>query len=761
VTGPADALISLNPYQARTLAAVFDRLFPADEHSASASEIGAVTYLDRALAGFYRSAHETYRIGLRALDEAARSAFGGGFPELAAEQQDELVAGLYAGTLPRFEVPDQQVFFALLLSHVQEGVFADPAHGGNRDKQGWRFLRHPGLWVEHTAEENLATRHVDKGGQVRDLADAGWTLDGPLAREPVRVPGYSPQRAVAAPAGDADVVVVGMGAVGGFIAPMLTAAGLKVVGFEAGPWRTAQDFVPDELNAAYYCRGDMGPKFAAERPRWRPDEGTPTRPAAYTLGRMMNGVGGSVAHWGGALRRLHPHHFAYRSWIVERFGAAALPQRTTVTDWPLTYDDLEPYYTYAEHVAGVSGSGAANPFGGPRSRDYPMPPLRPFRLGELWEKATREAGLHPYPTPVCMNSRPYNGQEATRYHPWSAGFGPFANDRWNPLFTSVPQALESGNLDLRTHCRVVRILTDAQGHADGVEYLDAAGELRAQRARTVILASYTFENLRLMFLSGHLGKSSGQLGRHFMTKFWSDVYGYVPGEVFNEHTGPAAQMCGIDDFQHVDFDSSAHGFVGGATFNIENQKLPLGIARDPVPRGVQPWGTPYKDHLRRWQSTIAVRIQPDALPYTTDYIDLDPVWRDTSGLGLPVLRVTCGLRPNEERLIGWMQAKAAELLRLMGATATWPTARFKGVLSSHDLGGARMGEDPAASVVDRDLQVHDTPGLHVFSGAVFPTAHGVNPHLTIWALAARATEQLVVRLGASSAPTAELPQHLR
>jgi gluconate 2-dehydrogenase alpha chain len=93
-----------------------------------------------------------------------------------------------------------------------------------------------------------------------------------------------------------------------------------------------------------------------------------------------------------------------------------------------------------------------------------------------------------------------------------------------------------------------------------------------------------------------------------------------------------------------------------------------------------------------------------------------------------------------------MQAKAAELLRLMGATSTWPTARFKGVVSSHDLGGARMGDDPATSVVDPDLQVHDTPGLHVFGGAVFPTAHGVNPHLTITALSARASERLVERL---------------
>ena len=124
---------------------------------------------------------------------------GAGFADLPDAQQDDLVARLWAGTLPDFTVPDQRAFAELLLAHVQEGVFADPAHGGNRDKQGWRFLGHPGLWLEHSAEENLAAEHVDKGGEVRDLADAGWTATGELAREPVRVAGYSPQRAVAPP----------------------------------------------------------------------------------------------------------------------------------------------------------------------------------------------------------------------------------------------------------------------------------------------------------------------------------------------------------------------------------------------------------------------------------------------------------------------------------------------------------------------------------------------------------------------------------
>ena len=753
MTDPArDGLISLSPYRARCVAAVFERMFPAGAHGPGAVDIGAVGYLDRALAGHDRHLREAYQLGLDALDRVARERCGTGFADCPPAEQDLIIADLEAGELPRFQVPDQREFFHILRGHLQEGLFADPAHGGNRDKAGWRFLGHPGVWLEHSAAEQSAESPVTKNGEIRSLAEAGYRLGGAAEEPPPDIPGYDPQHAVVEPPGPADVIIVGMGAVGGFVAALLADAGVRVVGFEAGGWRHRDDYCPDELGAAYYCRGDMGPKFLAEAPRWRRDDGEPTRPITFSLGRMMNGVGGSIVHWGGALRRMHPHQFAFRSHVDGRWGLDVLPEHSTVVDWPLRYADLEPYYDLAERIAGVAGDRHANPFV-PRDTDYPMPPLRPTRKGELFGSAARDLGLHPYPTPVCVNSVAYNGLPATRYHPWSAGFGSFHDDRWNPGLTSVPQALASGRLDLRTHCRVLRVLTDRDGRADGVEYLDPLGQVRTFHARTVIVASYTFETVRLLMLSadaGHpegLGGSTGQLGRHFMFKQWGDVYGYLPDTTFNSHTGPAAQMVTLDDFNSADFDSVAHGFVGGASLNVENQQLPLQIARDPLPSGVRGWGPPYQQQLRRWQHIAAVRIQPDSLAYTTDHLDLDPRHRDRSGLGLPVLRVTTDMRPNEHRLHAYMEEQCVRILERMGAVQTWPGPRLRGVASSHDLGGARMGDDPRRSVVDRDLRVHDTPGLYVFSGAVFPTCTGVNPHLTLMALTARATEQLIERLG--------------
>src|SRR5690606_33151942 len=161
------------------------------------------------------------------------------------------------------------------------------------------------------------------------------------------------------------------------------------------------------------------------------------------------------------------------------------------------------------------------------SQPVPMPPLRPFRIVDCFREATEAMGLPPHPVPVGMNSVPYDGRPATPDTAWSNGFGSFNDDKWPPAPTSLPGALTPGYLDLRTHCRVTRILTDSDGHASGVEYISASGERFVQEARTVILCSYTYENIRLLLLSGSdkhpngLGNNTGQVGQHYMTKMFA------------------------------------------------------------------------------------------------------------------------------------------------------------------------------------------------------------------------------------------------
>jgi gluconate 2-dehydrogenase alpha chain len=747
--------LTFSPAEALTATALFERLFPADERSPGATEIGVVAYVDLALAGAYADLRETYRIGLLALDAAASSWWGGPFAEGDAAAQDGLLADLERGTVVGWEVPEQRPFFETVRQHLQEGLFADPLHGGNVDKLGWRVLGHPGVWLDNSAEENLSETPVDKGGAIQSLADVGYALGTPA--KAFEVPGYDPQAGAQPPTTKADVVLVGVGGVGGVIAPVLAGAGLRVVGLEAGPYWLTADFSPDELGQAYYCRAEMGRKFLDEIPRWRTADGEPTGELTFSLGRMMNGVGGSVIHYGAWLRRFHPHHFQFRSHAVERWGEGVIPEGCTLTDWPVSYDELEPWFCRAEAMAGVTSDGGGNPFI-PRSRPLPLPPLRPFRLGEAFREATTAMGLHPHPVPVGMTSEANGGWPEMSYTAWNNGFGSWTGDKWHPGLSTVPAALATGNFDLRTHCRVVRVVTDGDGRARGVEYVDALGRRQVQEAESVILAAYTYENTRLMFLSvdgkhaDGLGNDRGQLGRNYTTKMFAHVDGFVPDKVFNRHTGPAAQGVVLDDFLAEGFDGPAHGFLGGATLGAENQFLPIQISRESLPEGVPRWGSDYKRHLQEWQHFAVVRIQPDALPYAANRLEIDPDARDRSGLGLPVVRVTYDLQPNEKRLADHMEGVSEEILRRMGATETWRGPSFTGAGSSHDMGACRMGGDPATSVVDRDLRVHDTPGLYVFGGATFPTCPGINPTLTIWAVALRAADRLVAQLKAGDAP---------
>jgi gluconate 2-dehydrogenase alpha chain len=746
----AYTFVSLNFWEASVLSAIVDRIFLEDESGPAASEIGVVTFIDLALAGPCQDLREDYRVGLAALNAAAVAAFSVDFPQCSAEDQDVLLGRLQRGELDSLPSAMQIDFFDTVRGHCLEGLFSDPVYGGNRDKSGWKTIGHPGVWLENTAEENLSTDPVDKGGVIQSLADVRTQLED-LANRIPSPRGCGESRGLLEPVEEADVVLVGVGAAGGVIAPILAGAGLKVVGLEAGPWWDLASFLPDELGTAYYCRAAMGKKFAAETPRWlRVPEG-PEQEATFSLGRMMNGVGGSAIHYGAWLRRFHPHHFRFRSHVAERWGTDRIPEGCTIADWPITYDELERYFTCLEQSIGVAGD-ETNPFLS-RSKPLPLPPMRPFTMGESFRKAATSLGLHPHPSPVGQNTLPFNGYPETTYCAWNNGFGSWTGDKWHPALTSVQQAIDTGNFDLRTHCRVIRINIGRDGRAAGVAYLDPLGRLKTQKARVVILCAYTYENVRLMFLSGDehrqsgLGNNMGQLGRHYMTKQFAHVDGYFPHSVFNRHTGPASQAVVLDDYLAEEFDSVGEGgFIGGATLGAENQFLPIQIARESLPSDVPSWGAEYKSHLRNWQHLAVVRMQPDALPYETHRIDLDPIYRDRSGLGLPVVRLTYDLMPNEIRQAEYFENRSAEILREMGATKTWTGSRFTGVGSSHDLGGCRMADSPADGVVDCNLQVHDTPGLYVFGGSVFPSCPGINPTLTMWALCLLAADRLVERL---------------
>src|SRR5215207_8653647 len=250
-----------------------------------------------------------------------------------------------------------------------------------------------------------------------------------------------------------DVCIIGLGAAGGVAAHVLTAAGLDVVGLEAGPHWAKEDFSPDEMTM-YNRRNTLGAKFNAELQTLRPDEDTPTRPADYSLGKMMNGVGGGSVHWGAWARRFFPTDFLIRSTTVERYGEEALPTDGDVIDWPFTYEELEPYYTKAEYALGISGSAYrvngevvdaehGNALEADRSAPFPMPPLRSFGWGERLKDATRRLGLHPFNVPAGVNSVPYDGRPACTYCGFCSGYGCY-NDAKASTLDHDPEGSHDG-----------------------------------------------------------------------------------------------------------------------------------------------------------------------------------------------------------------------------------------------------------------------------------------------------------------------------
>src|SRR5205809_4579237 len=213
-----------------------------------------------------------------------------------------------------------------------------------------------------------------------------------------------------------DVVIVGMGAVGGILAAELGKAGMKVIGLERGPRLTTADFsAQDELR--YFQRQDLRPNAKRQPVTWRPNPKARAMPMPVL--NYGNQAGGGTVHYGAVSWRFHEDDFRSRSQTIERYGASAIPEDSSLVDWPLSYADLEPYYDRAEYELGVSGKAGnlqgrkvdgGNVFEAPRKREFPLPPLVVDQAGQLFESAARKLGYHAFSTPRAILSLAYHGR---------------------------------------------------------------------------------------------------------------------------------------------------------------------------------------------------------------------------------------------------------------------------------------------------------------------------------------------------------------
>src|SRR6266487_3838398 len=537
-----------------------------------------------------------------------------------------------------------------------------------------------------------------------------------------------------------DVVIVGVGAAGGILAAELGKAGVKVIGLERGPRLTTQDFDPhDELR--YFQRQDLRPNIKRQPITWRPNANARANP--IPVQNYGNQAGGGTVHYGAVSWRFHEDDFRARSHTIARYGASAIPEHSSLADWPLSYAELEPYYDRAEYELGVSGKAGnlqgkkmdgGNVFEAPRRRDYPLPPLRLDQGAILFEAATRKLGYQPFSTPRAILSEPYHDRPACTYCGYCQACGCHVGAKSSILVTKLPEADATGNFKLLTGVMCYRVNSDNSGRVTGVAYYGPDGSDNTIEAELVILAPFIYDNTRLLLLSktakfpNGLANSSGQVGKHLMAHIGARVFAAFDDRYVNIYMGPSAQRHTLDDFNADNFDRAGEDFIRGAQISVAPADLeagPIGaaVSMNPPP-GIPRWGAAYRDFLAKYFARYAaINAQTENLPYADQTIDLDPNVRDA--WGLPAPRMTYDWRRlNERARIAFVQKKLEELGRVMGATHVWRSPTSPGAPGAHHEGGTRMGNDPKTSVVTRYGQSWDVPDLFIIGSSTFPTMSG-------------------------------------
>ena len=531
---------------------------------------------------------------------------------------------------------------------------------------------------------------------------------------------------------EVDFVIIGSGAAGGILAKELSTNGFRVVVLEQGPYLTESDFTHSEIEIFAQDKLTNHPKLQPNTFRKTPDEkGRHQRALAY--GRC---VGGTSVHFTANFWRFHEIDFIERSKIGPIAG-------TGFADWPITYADLEPYYTKVEWEIGVSGLAGASPFDPPRSKPYPMPPLPVKSSGVIFERGARKLGWHPYPAPMAILSQARPGRSACINCGFCLGFGCEVGAKSSSLATAIRVAEKTGRCEIRPNSYVHRIETDANGRAIGATYFDEKRNTHLQKAKAVVVCANGAETPRLLLLSANkqfpngLANSSGIVGKYLMFNTYTPVMG-VYEHPLNEYKGFAVSRV-LHDFYELD--PQKMGFYGGGGLDARIDFTPMGFAFGSLPPGTARWGKDFKAALAHdFTRTMEVSTHGTSLPVENNSFSLDPELKDA--WGLPALRVTYKDHPDDLKFTNWLIERAHEVHEAAGAQKKWSFPAQEQQFGVHLLGTCRMGNDPKTSVINADHRTHDVKNLFLCDGSSLVTSGRGQPTMTIEALAFRAADRI-------------------
>ena len=512
-----------------------------------------------------------------------------------------------------------------------------------------------------------------------------------------------------------DAVVIGTGAGGAPLLARLAAAGLKVVALEAGKhWNPATDFATDEK--------------AQEKLFWTDERlSAGNDPLPFGSNNSGTGVGGSTLHYTAYTPRAQPDDLQLRT----DFGVGE--------DWPLGFDQLEPYYDEVEQFIGVSGP-AAYPWGPARKRAYALGPLSINGAGQLMQKGCQTLGIKTSPAANAALSADYY-QEGVGHRPacTNRGFcqaGCSTGAKASMDVTYIPLAMQHG-AEIRPECFVTQLVKDESGRIRDVIY-SRNGQEERQRCRYVFLCAGTIETARLLLIN-NLANSSGQVGRNVMAhtalqvwgEFDEDVRPYkgIPGALISEDTHrPQNCNSGGMAFRPADF-------AGGYLLQSIGVMPVTYMAQMARARGL--WGQALKRAALAYNHVAGINILGDCLPYPQNYLELSDE-KDIRGLPKPRIYFSNG--DNEKRMTAHADKLMRDIWSAVGAKNLWAFPR-----NAHVIGTCRMGTDASTAVVNADGQSYDIPNLFISDNSTFPSALSVNPALTIMALSLRTADRFLER----------------
>ncbi len=675
----------LTGHEQALLRAVIDRLLPADDFP-SASGFGADGYILAMLDGDAASAAEIIRYGLAELDRA-------GFLAAGSQGQDALL-----------RASETESWFLKLVELTAEGAYANPGSGGNRDARSWRMLGY-----QHRLPEGP---------------------DGP-PKQP------DPPAGIYGPSGvtDWDAVVIGSGAGGGNAAEVIAEAGHKVLVLERGRMRDyANSGYRDHLRNHRLARHghNTGPELEGN-PRVFVDPLGAERlvpPHSDLYQPLASAVGGGTLVYGMQAWRYHPADFR----MASTYG---VPEGSSLADWPLSYDDLAPYYDRVEWEIGVAGM--PDPHGGPRARDYPMPPVPRYGSAAVLGRGADVLGLATFSVPLLLNSVPYGGRPACIECASCIGFPCPVDAKNGTQNTVLRRALASGNLTLVTGAVVERIVTDDAGKVIGVDVVHDDGRRETLRSRAVVVAAAAVETARLLLASptarepDGLGNNADHVGRHLQGHYYPGASGLFD-ETVGGSRGPGPSIA------TTAFNHGNPGVIGGGMLADDFVMTPMNFWNAMWPPGVPRWGQGAKDWMREnFHHVTQARGPVQEIPSPLARVELDRHVRDSRGRAVARLSGTTHIET--VRTARYMKARAVEWLEAAGARQIWgrePTLGLSG--HQHQAGTARMSADPSGGVTDSFGRVWGHDNLFVADGALHVTNGGFNPVLTIMALGMRVGE---------------------